>query len=615
MKIKVKTLKGKMLLGFAVMIFILAAVVSWSIYNFEILSSAINDIMVENYRSITASDSMVEALERQDSALLLLIRTPDDRGQEIFRRNEKAFYTWLARAENNITIEGEGEILSRINNNYINFISKFDNFYNAPSGTNETGERLEIYNEELLPKFTEIKNDIRELREINRQKMVNAQQNADNRANQAIIYTLVLALLVTVFSLIFAFYLTKQILRPIKELEKGINEVAARNFQQKIEVASEDEIGVLADEFNEMISKLQEYEKLNVKKLLIEKEKSEAVVNNLSNPLIVTDKDHKIVLINETAKELFSLREEVIGTHFLEVIKADEIFEYIKNPEAKEEKTFLLKKNDKKRHYRISTKQVIDEDAEYQFTVTLLEDITRLKEIDNMKSEFVSTVSHEFRTPLTSMNMGLSMVINEDTGKLNEEQHELLEAAYEDVERLTELVNHLLDLSKIESGKIEMKFDKVDVNNLIEKTLNPFYKQAEEKNIELKFKHSTDNIFAYGDPSKISLVISNLVGNALRYADEGKIELSTKVKGRKVLVSVADNGPGISKEYQSKIFDKFVRADNNKDEKSGTGLGLAIAKEIIIAHKGRIWLDSEKGKGSIFTFYIPRFGYQEENNE
>ncbi|RCW49321.1 ATP-binding protein [Halanaerobium sp. ST460_2HS_T2] len=610
MKIKIKTLKGKMLLGFAVMILILAGVVGWSIYNFESLSNAINDILVENYRSIKASDSMVESIERQDSALLLLLRTSEEQGQEIFRRNEKEFYTWLARAEDNITIDGEGAILEKINEKYFNFVSKFDQFYNA-----DENQRWEIYNQELLPLFNEIKTDIRELRELNRQAMVEAQGDANSRANQAIIYTIGLALLVTAFSLIFAFYLTKQILRPIKELEKGIKEVAARNFQRKVEVASEDEIGVLADEFNEMISKLKEYEKINVKKLLMEKEKSEAVVNNLSSPLIVTDKDHKIVLINETAKELFSLREDVLGTHFLEVIKAEEIFEYIKNPEAKEEKTFLLKKNDKKRHYRISTKQVIDEDEEYQFTVTLLEDITRLKEIDNMKSEFVSTVSHEFRTPLTSMNMGLNMVINEDTGELNEEQKELLEAAYEDVERLTELVNDLLDLSKIESGKIEMEFDKVDVNDIIEKTLNPFHKQAEEKEIELKFKQSEDNIFAYADPSKISWVISNLVGNALRYADEGKIEVDAEIKGRRVLVSVADNGPGIPKEYQSKIFEKFVRAGSDKEEKSGTGLGLAIAKEIITAHNGRIWVDSEEGEGSTFSFYIPRYGYQEENNE
>jgi PAS domain S-box-containing protein len=606
-KIKIKTLKGKILLGFAVMILILAGVVGWSIYNFEILSNAINDILVENYRSIKASDSMVESIERQDSALLLLLRTPEEQGQEIFRRNEKEFYSWLARAEDNITIEGEGEILEKISDKYFEFVSKFDDFNNA-----DEDRRWEIYNEELLPIFTEIKNDIRELREINRQAMVDAQQNANSRANQAIIYTVILALSVTIFSLIFAFYLTKQILRPIKELGKGIKKVADRNFQQKVEVASEDEIGTLADEFNEMILKLKEYEKINVKKLVMEKEKSEAVVNNLSGPLIVTDQDNKIVLINEAAKELFSIEKDVIDTHFLEVIQSEEIFEYIKNPEAKEKKTFKLKKNDKERHYRISTNQVRDEEEEYQFTVTLLEDITRLKEIDNMKSEFVSTVSHEFRTPLTSMNMGLSMVINEDTGELNEEQRELLEAAYEDVERLTELVSDLLDLSKIESGRIEMEFDKTDINNIIEKTLSPFYKQAEEKNMELVFKKSKENIFAWADPAKISWVISNLVGNALRYADQGKIEVSSDVKGRRVLVSVKDNGPGIPEEYQHKIFEKFVRAGNNKEEKSGTGLGLAISKEIITAHNGRIWVDSEEGEGSKFSFYIPRFGYQEE---
>lgn len=604
---RIKTLKGKILLGFAVMIIIIAGVTGWSIYNFEILSNAINDIMVENYRSIKASESMVESIERQDSALLLMLRSPEEKGQEIFRKNEKEFYTWLARAEDNITIDGEGEFLNKISDNYYKFISGFDRFYNA-----EEDERWNVYNQELLPTFTQIKDDIRGLRELNRQAMVDAQQNANSRANQAIIYTVILALSVIIFSLIFALYLTKQILRPIKELEKGIKKVADRNFQQKVQVASEDEIGVLADEFNEMISKLQEYEKINIKKLLMEKEKSEAVVNNLSGPLIVTDKDSKIVLINQAAKDLFSIEKDVIDAHFLEAIQSEKLFEYIKEPGEKEENTILVKKDNQEKHYKVSTNQVVDEEEGYQFTVTLLEDITRLKEIDNMKSEFVSTVSHEFRTPLTSMNMGLSMVINGDTGKLNEEQQELLEAAYEDVERLTELVNDLLDLSKIESGRIEMEFDKTDVNNLIEKTLDPFYRQAEEKNIELKFNKADENIFAWADPGKISWVISNLVGNALRYADEGAIQIDTEVKGRRILISVEDNGPGIPAEYQKKIFDKFVRAGNDKDEKSGTGLGLAIAKEIITAHNGRIWVESEEGEGSKFSFYIPRFGYQEE---
>ncbi|ADO77532.1 HAMP domain-containing sensor histidine kinase [Halanaerobium praevalens] len=605
-----KTLKAKILLGFAVMIIIITGVVGWSIYNFETLSNAINDILVENYRSIKASDSMVESIERQDSSLLLLLRSNEKKGREIFRINEKEFYSWLARAEDNITIAGEGEILNKINTKYFKFISNFDEFHNS-----KEEKRWEIYNENLLPYFNEIKNDIRELRELNRQAMVDAQKNANSRANQAIIYTLVLASTVIIFSLIFVFYLTKQILKPIKELEKGIKEVADRNFQQHVEVASEDEIGSLANEFNEMISKLKEYEKINIKKLLMEKEKSEAVVNNLNNPLIVTDHDHKIVLINEVAKKLFSLNKDIINTHFLEVIQAEEIFEYIKNPEEKEKNIFNFTKDGKEKHYRISTNKVVDEDEEYQFTVTLLEDITNLKEIDNMKSEFVSTVSHEFRTPLTSMNMGLSMVINEDTGKLNEEQRELLEAAYEDVERLTGLVNDLLDLSKIESGRIEMEFDKVNINEIVEKTLDPFYKQAKEKEIALNFNKQENNIFAWADPTKVSWVISNLIGNALRYADNGEIEIKAEVKGRRVLVSVTDDGPGIPKEYQSKIFDKFVRAGNDKNEKSGTGLGLAISKEIITAHNGRIWVESEEGNGSTFSFYIPRFGYQEGNNE
>lgn len=153
-----------------------------------------------------------------------------------------------------------------------------------------------------------------------------------------------------------------------------------------------------------------------------------------------------------------------------------------------------------------------------------------------------------------------------------------------------------------------MEFDKSDVKKIVETTIRPFSQQAEEKGINLKIGDIPENTYAWADPNKISWVISNLIGNALRYTPEyGDIIVGSVLEGRKVKIYVKDTGVGIPEEYRGKIFEKFVRASNNEDETSGTGLGLAISKEIIEAHNGRIWVESEEGKGSKFFFTLPRY--------
>ncbi|MTI61196.1 MAG: HAMP domain-containing protein [Firmicutes bacterium] len=604
---KLKGLKTKIFIGYLLVAFILVIVTFWSIINFTNLSDAINNIMVENYQSIKASESMVESIERQDSAILVMINgSTEESGRKIFRQNEQEFYRWLARAEDNITIKGEAEILEKISSSYSHYINGFDEFYHHPMEI-----RWEYYNEEMLPLFETIKQEIRDLRHLNQKQMISAQEQADNRAEGAVISTSVISLIAILLAIVFGLYLSNQILKPVNKLKGAIQNIAEKNFEQKIEVYSNDEIGQLAVEFNKMIDRLQDYEKINVNKLIAEKEKSEIIVNNISSPIIVTDDENRVLLLNEAAKKLFDINLEVIDNyHFLEVIKNEELFELIRNEIDNQEnnnKTLFIKKKNKERHYNVSSNKV-RKDGKIWFTVTLMEDVTKLKKIDEMKSEFVSTVSHEFRTPLTSMNMGLSLLLEEDTGSINDDQRQLLEAAFEDCERLNDLVNDLLDLSKIESGKIKMEFDKTNVKKVIETTMKPFTPQAEDKGVKLVRGEVAENTYAWADPNKISWVISNLIGNALRYTPEdGSIEVGSFLEGRQIKIYVEDTGVGIAEEYHDKIFDKFVRASNNQDENSGTGLGLAISKEIIEAHNGQIWVEGKEGKGSKFVFTLPRY--------
>jgi NtrC-family two-component system sensor histidine kinase KinB len=240
--------------------------------------------------------------------------------------------------------------------------------------------------------------------------------------------------------------------------------------------------------------------------------------------------------------------------------------------------------------------------------VLLFRDVTRLAELDRLKSEFVMTTSHELRTPLTSIGMSIDLLLEGATKKLNEKEQQLLLAAHEDLQRLKVFVNNLLDLSKIEAGKMEMELSSIPIRVLFEKVVTVFKNQSEEKAVDLSFSapDAVPNVKA--DDTKITWVLTNLISNALRYTPSGgHIKLSAESFGPSVQISVSDDGPGIPYEYQSKIFDKFVQVKSDKAV-GGSGLGLAICKEVVRAHGGTIWVDSVPGSGSTFTFTLPIWG-------
>jgi NtrC-family two-component system sensor histidine kinase KinB len=235
--------------------------------------------------------------------------------------------------------------------------------------------------------------------------------------------------------------------------------------------------------------------------------------------------------------------------------------------------------------------------------VLLLRDVTRLKKLDRLKSEFVMTASHELKTPLQSLGMSIELLREGAFEKLDDKQKQLLNAAGEELARLKSLISDLLDLSKIEAGKVEMELGPMPPRVLAERAVGIFKAQAEEKRIELVTDMPTDVPEVQADANKITWVLTNLIANALRYADS-RITVTARHAGGWVHLSVADDGEGIPPEYQSRIFEKFVQVKSGKSM-GGTGLGLAICKEIVRAHKGTIWLDSTPGEGSTFTFALP----------
>ncbi|HBG26497.1 MAG: PAS domain-containing sensor histidine kinase [Planctomycetes bacterium GWF2_41_51] len=607
------TLRKKVIIGYSLVLCLIIAVIIWSLINMVRLGKAAEAILKENYKSILAAENMIDSLERQDSAILLFLLDYPDKAIKQFKENENNFLLWLGRAKDNITIEGEEQIIEGIDNGYIQYLIDFSNLQTIAHS--DSAQATELYHQTVLPTFVSIRKECIELREINQNTMFEASNKANNVSNRAFWSVFTIGLASVVVGVGFSFLLAGLIVKPIHQIIAAAKKISEGDYDVEVKSKSHDEIGMMAKDFNQMVQKLKAYRDLNLKQILSEKHKSEAIIGSIDDGLIVINSELKIEDINPAAAKIFDKKpNEIKGYHLLEITKDEKLFNYAKKSftfeiavvsEDTEANVLTINKGQSQQHYSYSATPVFAGEESVISMVLLLRDITRLKELDRLKSEFVMAASHELKTPLTSIGMSISLLKEKLINKLDSKESELLNVADEEVLRLKALISDLLDISRIEAGKMPLDFDSITVKLICEKAVSLLKKQADEKNIELSYNVPTDLPNIKADANKITWVLTNLIANSLRYTDaNGYIKLSATSVGSQIHISVEDNGSGIPYEYQSRIFDKFVQVKTEK-ALGGSGLGLAICKEIVRAHGGTIWVDSQPGKGSTFTFTVP----------
>ena len=600
-------LKSKILLGYGLSLALVVLVGGWGLINLRRLGKASEAILQENYNSILAAENIIDAIERQDSAILLFLLEDSDRGFEQFRQNQINFLKWLGRAEGNITIPGEREIVTQIEQSYRDYLTAFSQLQQQSNPTTQE------YYATILPIFESIRDRSVELRIVNQETMEAASENAQQISHQAIWSMAIAGATAAGIGLGISLLLTRRIVQPLTEMTTATEKIASGEYDIALRVKSKDELGMLAREITTMSQKLKAFRDLNVGKVIIEKQRSEAIVQSIADGIIVVDRKLKIITINSIAANLANVKSMLAtNNHFLDVFDNRELYRHLKHtaetgtPPKLESDLLTIERSQKLQYYKFAITPVISEAEDVIGAILLLQDVTKLKELDNLKSEFVATASHELRTPLTGMAMSLNLLVETTENKLSESESELLDTAVEDVERLRSLVNDLLDLSKIESGKIELDFVAVKVDFLLDKAISALQIQAQQKEITLVKQSPSEDIQVKVDANKIIWVLTNLIANALRYSEPGsEIEIGATARNTWVEIFVTDYGAGIPLEYQGQIFDKFVQVKTDKDV-GGSGLGLAICKEMVQAHGGRIWVDSTLGEGSTFTFTVPR---------
>lgn len=340
-----------------------------------------------------------------------------------------------------------------------------------------------------------------------------------------------------------------------------------------------------------------------------EKKKTLAIINNFTDGLLVFDEENKLSLINPQAESFFKIKaRDVVGRPILELSTFPTLEPLIRIL-GKEIKEVFRKEIQIRENLILETNTVpIIREKEKFGTLVILHDITREKMIEKMKTEFVSLSAHQLRTPLSAIKWTLKMLLDGDLGEITQEQREFIKKTYKSNERMINLINDLLDVTRIEEGRYLYKPTLAEFEQIIQSVVNSYKEEFAKKKINFEFKKTEEKLpKVLVDVEKIKLVIENLLDNALRYTPvAGQVTVSLKFGKKEIEFSIRDTGVGIPRDQQERVFTKFFRGANvMRMETEGTGLGLFITKNIIEAHGGKIWFQSEEGKGTTFYFTLP----------
>lgn len=572
MKIKTRLRLG---VGLLFLLIVLLSVIGATQINR--LSADTENILQANYNSLEYARMMSNALE--------------DMGTD--PTAEYIFDSALEKQRQNITEDGERETTERLGL-HVNSFNK-----------NKADVGLKI----------RIRKDLDELFKLNMNAIRRKSEVAENTAYKATLWIIATGITCFLIAFLLLVKLPGYIADPIRELTRSIGDIADKKYNQRVDFESHSEFGQLAKAFNTMASKLQEYNESNLFRLLLEKKRIDTLINNMHDPVIGLDENKKIIFANHRALQVLGIKkEDLLGKSAQDVSLTNDLMRTLTRTllagiPATEEKPLKIYADDKESYF---DKELIDiiitptgeHEKKLIGHVIILRNITKLKELDFAKTNFIATISHELKTPISSIKMGLQLLENEKTGAINSEQKQLIEGIKDDSDRLLKITGELLNLSQVETGNIQLSLQKSSPYTICHYALDAVKLQAEHKHIVIvaDIHEALPDIKA--DAEKTAWVLVNFLTNAIRYSPQhSQIVLSVAVSSDYVQFSVTDHGKGIEQRYLQKIFDRYFQVPGST--KAGTGLGLAISKEFMEAQGGIIGVHSEVGMGSRFYFGLP----------
>ncbi|WP_419868482.1 ATP-binding protein [Chryseobacterium sp. CT-SW4] len=569
MKLKTKLTLG---VGLLFLLIVLLSVIG-SVY-INKLKSDTEKILIANYNSLEFSKNMLLALDRIDTDSAVAIKD--------FQKNNSL-------QEKNLTEFGEREATQNLNLHFKSYLRQPD-----------------IEKEKL------IREDLVKIMSLNMKSIERKSDIAIITAENATFWIVSLGTICFLIAFVLLFNLPQTIAEPINQLTFSIKQIADKNYNERVHFKGSEEFNDLADSFNVMAEKLQEYESSNLSKQLMDKKRIETLVNNMHDAVIGLDENHFIYMINDEALKITNLRkEEIIGKTAHEVaVNNDLMRELLKNIDHPVEEPLKIVTDNKENYFEqdiipINIVKTGEKDKKYIGKVILLRNITPFKELDFAKTNFIATISHELKTPIAAIKMGVQLLGNQKFGTLNDQQQELLKSINEDGQRLLDITGELLNLSQVETGNIRLTIERCSPKEIIQMAIKNVEKLAEQKNISIKTQYTADeNAFITADFGKTIWVMNNFLSNAIKHSfQDESIVIKVENEGSFIRFSITDTGSGIDEKYHRQIFDRYFQVPG--EHQNGTGLGLAISKNFIEKQNGEIGVESAPNQGSTFYFKLP----------
>lgn len=613
-----KTIKSKIFTGLTFLFTVIFLLSLMGIIFVRQLSNQSRGTIVDNYSTVDYAVNMLRHLDDmyswqrknfdggKSAAEDSLARSTYDLSRAEFEKN-------LQLETNNITEAGEGELVNELHAGYRNYLNTFEKL--QPGRDLEPAVRESILREAYL----EVRFSILEIYKMNMAAILDRNQQAQQTARDVTIYMSVIGFCSIVITLFFLFTFPGKIVKPVNALTEKIKAISERNYNQQLQIDSQDEIGELARAFNIMAARLHEYEEKHIDQLLFEKKRMESLVESLHDGVLVLDEQRRIVLANPTISELTHLKsEELLSLYAPDVAARNDLVREMIQPimnakppgEGEDQNLIRIVKDNREMFFKLETSEIkIYSEALRQERfigyLILLRNVTHYQERDTAKTNLLATVLHELKTPLSSINLSLKLLEDTRMGKLNEEQQNVVKSLRQQGNRLSRVIKELLEYSQIESGNIRLKFSPVRPDDVIDLAVSALMMLIGEKEIRLETDIEEGLPAIHADIEKTVWVLVNILSNAIRYSQKGDtIKIGLKAEPEGVRFFVSDGGPGIAEEDQAKLFQRYVQVGQKSQQ--GWGLGLAISKEFVQAQGGKIWVESAVGRGSTFSFVLPR---------
>jgi two-component system, NtrC family, sensor histidine kinase KinB len=600
------TLKTKLITGLCGLLGVVLVVGVLSIRTSNDFSSSIQRIFRENYDSVVACYKMKDTVEQLDRTVMssLWENSPisDSKVETILAEFEHN----LKFQQGNITVPGEQDMVDLLTHQWAVYRKSFESFKHLPTAGSE---RLDSVRNDLLPLSDALRSTAQQIIQINLDNMVSVDGQARQRADQTNRTMLFLVCTGVLLAVVFILAIVPTIIRPIFSLTRSVEDIRKGNLDLVVNVHSHDEIGQLGSAFNEMALSLRELRRSDRARFLRIQESTQLALDSLSDAVAICSPTGEIELANGAARNLLGLNP---GSN-IAAVGDDRVREPFLRA-SRELRTvhptggdsvIQVFRDGEERFFLPEATPIVAEGDRLAGVTLIFKDYSCMRELEEVKSGLISTVSHQLKTPLTSIRLAAHVLLSEKLGPLSAKQVELLAAAKEDSDRLHHIIENLLDIGKMEAGHSGMQMRPLPPEQLIMHAADETRASFLDKGVALRTEIPQDVPPVMADDLRIQYVFSNLLSNALKYTPSGgSVRMMATLEGPMVSFTVEDTGTGIPEEYLEHVFDKFFRVPG-QEQRSDTGLGLAIAREIIEAHGGRIRVESRLDQGTRFVFTLP----------